>query len=474
MAKRIRTWCTLVICIGMAGAVSAEARKGDSRHKQSTLEAGAAQTKITPPIGAPMSGYYYERASTGIHDDLYAHALVFAKGGDKMAIVTCDLIGMDADMVARVRTIIAQSTDIPGTHVMVSCTHTHTGPTIPRGTKRDKSKSQAGKILAQYLDTLPGLIAQSVQRANDDLAPARLSMAVGHEDSISFNRRFHMTDGTVGWNPGKLNPKIIRPAGPIDPAVAVVYVESDEGTPLATYVNFANHLDTVGGLEYSADYPYTLYSLLGKVHGDDMVTLFAQGCSGNINHLDVTRPTRQKGHGEAARIGAVLTGEVLRVCTRLGPVDGSSLGTRRKVVQLPLPDVSPEEVAHARKIAATYNTPEAAPFMELVNAFKVIGVHERQGKPLEAEVQVLALGDDLALVGLPGEIFVEIGLAIKQASPFETTIVTELANGSVGYVPDRKAYAEGNYEPVSARCAPGSGELLVETSLRLLRELKKI
>ena len=80
----------------------------------------------------------------------------------------------------------------------------------------------------------------------------------------------------------------------------------------------------------------------------------------------------------------------------------------------------------------------------------------------------------MGLLFLPGEIFVEIGLAIKQASPFENTIVTELANGSIGYVPDRKAYAEGNYEPVSARCAPGSGELLVETSLRLLRELKKI
>ena len=188
--------------------------------------------------------------------------------------------------------------------------------------------------------------------------------------------------------------------------------------------------------------------------------------------MDVTHTKRQKGHNEAARIGTVLTGEVLKTYTRLRPVEPDSIKVRQQVVQLPLPQVSEEEVIWARKVAATYNTPDAAPFMDLVKAFKVIGVYERQGKPLDAEVQVMALGNDIAWVALPGEIFVEIGLAIKKASPYTITIVTELANGSIGYVPDRKAYAEGNYEPVSARCAAGSGELLMQTSLRLLNELK--
>ncbi len=435
---------------------------------------GAAQIKITPPIGVPMSGYYYERAATGVHDDLYAHALVFATDKTKIALVTCDLIGMGAPMVARIRQAVERNTELPGHHVMVSCTHTHTGPTLPRGTERDKPKSEAGKLLEPYLEDLPERIALAVQRAVETLQPARLAAAVGHEDSISFNRRFFMTDGTVGWNPGKRNPKIIKPAGPIDPAVSVIYVETHAGDPISTYVNFANHLDTVGGLAFSADYPYTLYNLLGKVKGTEMVTLFAQGCSGNLNHLDVSFAERQRGHAEAARIGTVLTGEVLKTYTRLKPLDPTAIAVRQKIIHLPLPQVSAEDVAKARKIAATYNTPDAAPFMELVNAFKVIGVHERQGRPLEAEVQVMTLGSDLAWVALPGEIFVEIGLAIKQASPFAVTVVTELANGSIGYVPDRKAYAEGNYEPVSARCAAGSGEMLIKTSLDLLNEVKDI
>ena len=103
-------------------------------------------------------------------------------------------------------------------------------------------------------------------------------------------------------------------------------------------------------------------------------------------------------------------------------------------------------------------------------AFKALDTFARQGQPLEVEVQVIAPGPDLAWVGLPGEVFVELGLAIKAASPFRHTILVELANGSIGYIPTRRAYDEGNYEPVSARVAAGSGERLVETALRLLRE----
>jgi len=451
--------CVLV-CLVHAAACSGEFRSG------------AAQVKITPPIGVPMSGYYYERAATGTHDDLYAHALVFANDENRIAQVTCDLIGMDAHMVAEIRQAVERTTGIDGDHVMIGCTHTHTGPTIPRGTKRDKPQSEAAKILAGYLENLPEHIAAAVQQAEENLQPARLAAAVGYEDSISFNRRFFMTDGTVGWNPGKLNPKIIKPTGPIDPAVSVVYVEAEDSHPIATYVNFANHLDTVGGLAFSADYPYTLYTILGQVKCPHMVTLFAQGCSGNINHLDVSHKERQRGHAEAARIGTVLAGEVLKTLTRLDPVEPTSIDMRRRTVQLPLPEVTDAEVTRARKIAATYDTPEAAPFMELVNAFKVISVHERQGRPLECEIQVMALGRDLAWVALPGEIFVEIGLAIKEASPYAVTIVSELTNGSIGYVPDYKAYDQGNYEPISARCAAGSGELLVATSLEMLRDLQ--
>ncbi len=103
-------------------------------------------------------------------------------------------------------------------------------------------------------------------------------------------------------------------------------------------------------------------------------------------------------------------------------------------------------------------------------AFKVLELEEKRGQPVEAEVQVIALGREVAWVGLPGEIFVELGRAIKNASPFPYTIVAELANGAIGYVPDRRAYPQGAYEVISSRVAQGGGEALAETAVRLLLE----
>jgi neutral ceramidase len=126
-------------------------------------------------------------------------------------------------------------------------------------------------------------------------------------------------------------------------------------------------------------------------------------------------------------------------------------------------------VTKAKEILANYGAPNARPFLEQVNAFKVVELDARAGKPIEAEVQVITLGTDVAIVGLPGEIFVDLGTAIKAGSRYKTTIVVELANGSIGYVPDRKAYPEGAYEVISARVAEGGGERLVEAALRLLQ-----
>jgi hypothetical protein len=274
----------------------------------------------------------------------------------------------------------------------------------------------------------------------------------------------------VGWNPGKLNPAVVRPAGPTDPAVPVVYLETLDGHPLATYVNYAMHLDTVGGFEYSADYAYTLSKLLAAAKSADMLTLFTIGCAGNVNHIDVNTATKQSGHKEAARIGTVLAAEVLRTFKEMERLDPGAPRMRSEIIRLPLPEIRPGELEWARKITPMFGKKDGAPFMDLVRAFKIVEVAERAGRSLEAEVQVITLGDRLAWVGLPGEIFTELGMMIKLGSPFQYTIVASLANGSIGYVPDRKAYPQGAYEPVSARCAAGSGEMLVDAASRLLVE----
>lgn len=435
------------------------------------FRAGAAQVDITPPQGAPMAGYYRNRSAAGVHDPLQAKALVFEKDGVTAALVACDLASLPKQVADDARKLIEQSLKIPPTHVMISATHTHTGPVLITGANRYNLDGEMKRIGTEYTASLGAKIAESVQKAHAALQPARVLAAIGREDSLTFNRRFHMKDGSVGWNPGKLNPNIVRPAGPIDGAVPVIYIESAKNEPIAAYVNYALHLDTVGGDQYSADYPHMLSQVLSAAKGKGLVTLFTIGCAGNLNHIDVSTKAPQKGHGEAARIGAVLAGEVLKTIKQAVPVEVTALRASTETVKLPLPSFTPAELDWARTTAATFDKPNAAPFMDLVKASKIVDVAERKGQPLEAEVQAISLGRGIGFVALPGEIFVEHGLAIKHGSPFPYTVIAELANGSVGYVPDRKAYAQGAYEVVSARSAEGSGEMMVESATRQLTKL---
>jgi hypothetical protein len=435
------------------------------------LSAGTAEVKITPPSGTPMAGYYSERASTGVHDDLWSKAVVMESGGQRAALVACDLINLTEGVAKEAKRLIEQRTGLKPHQVMISATHAHTGPVIAGGSSRYESATAPGGKADAYARWLPGRIAESVALAAAVMKPVRALVGAGAEPSLAFNRRFHMTDGTVGWNPGKKNPRIVRPAGPIDPEVPVVYLETEDGKPLLTYVNYALHLDTVGGTEISADYPYTLSTILRGARGGTMTTIFSMGCSGNVNHIDVSHAKPQKGHQEAARIGTVLAGEVVKTWARSEPVTPGPIAAGLETVRLPLAAHKPEDVTWAREVATHFGEKNGPPFLHMVKAFRVIDVDARHGQPLEAQVQAITLGKDIAWVGLSGEIFTELGMAIKKASPFKQTIVVSLANDNLGYIPNRKAYAEGNYEPVSARCAEGSGELIVDAATRLLKEL---
>ncbi|MBI2947894.1 MAG: neutral/alkaline non-lysosomal ceramidase N-terminal domain-containing protein [Verrucomicrobia bacterium] len=444
----------------------------------SELRVGAAAVNITPPVGIGMAGYYFERGAQGTNDDLFSKAIVIEHNGARAALVGLDLISTTRAMIEAVRREIEQTTPLRGDHVMISATHAHTGPVLARRGTRESSQGGDTDLSQRYSTELPKRIAESVRLAMSRLQPARASVAVGRAEHLSFNRRFFMTDGTVGWNPGKLNPKIAKPAGPIDPEVGVVLFEAPReklaAEPLATYVNFAMHPDTVGGEYFSADYPGALSRILAGYKGAGMMTLFANGTCGNINHIDVHWAGPQKGPQEAHRIGTVLAAAVFQAYKQLQqPLKAGSLRARSEIVKLPLPEIKPEDIEKARATVKRYSMKDNSGFMEKVQAYKVLDVAAREGKPQEVEVQVIALGDDLAWVSLPGEIFVELGLAIKKASPFRYTMIAELANGSIGYIPNQEAYPQGNYEVVSARCAAGSGEMLVEAALRLMRELKR-
>jgi len=156
------------------------------------LRAGAAAVRITPPLGLPLAGYYSPRGAQGVHDDLYAKALVLELEGSRTALVVCDFISLPRDIVEQARRRISESLGLPPERVMLSATHTHTGPALAGRTRRDDLVTRASEAARRYRAELPERIAESVRLAASRLEPARLWAAVGREESLPFNRRYVM------------------------------------------------------------------------------------------------------------------------------------------------------------------------------------------------------------------------------------------------------------------------------------------
>ena len=153
------------------------------------------------------------------------------------------------------------------------------------------------------------------------------------------------------------------------------------------------HLDTVGGLEYSADYAYTLSKLLAAAKSADMLTLFTIGCAGNVNHIDVNTATKQSGHKEAARIGTVLAAEVLRTLKEMERLDPGAPRMRSEIIRLPLPEILPVNWSGRARSRPCSARRMAPPSWTWSVRSSIVEVAERAGRPLEAEVQVITLGD---------------------------------------------------------------------------------
>lgn len=431
------------------------------------LLCGVSEMDITPSLGSTMPGYFMDRKSTGVIDRLYAKALVVDHDGSAVAFVVLDTILVPREVVENVRQRVGRHTDIPPERVMISATHTHTGPAVATTTfyKEDES----------YLRWLAVKAADAVIVAYRGRKEARIGFGAGHEEDIAFHRRFIMKDGTLRTNPGIGNPEIDRPAGPIDPQVGVIRIDDADGRPMGVVTNYAVHTDTVGGTEYCADFPGELSVVLKKALGEQTVSLFMMGASGNINHYNVLGGRIEDYAKPLSRhymkMGRILAGEVLKVREKIRTTGEARVEERNTAVTLRYRQPTPEQIEEARYKLA--NLPESN--VEVNFAKELLEAARRGEGTTEAEIQTIAVGD-FAVVGLPAEIFVEFGLQIKAESPYGLTLINELCNGIVGtYVCTREAYRLGGYEPritAGNRLQEETGDMFVESAVKLLRELK--
>jgi neutral ceramidase len=445
--------------------------------------AGFATAEITPPVGWRRAGGYSEVISTGVNDPLFAKAMVVAQGEVVFAFVGNDLCSVPRELTQRARESAAKKTGIPVANIVITATHTHGAPEYYgplRETLHARARQENGgtdpREPLDYHALLVERWTEVIARAHAARQPVKLSVVVPHQLGVAFNRRYVLKDGSTVMNPGAANPKIFHAAGPVDPELPFVLMR-DAATerPVGSLTVFAMHTAIYSGGPFGACYPGHLQTALRKhLDAPEFVSVFGEGAAGDVNHLDFSQRELPKGAAYSPVVGAKLAATIAAALPLARPIAEGQLAIRAATVAAPVRPEDEMRYAAAKNLMDTLGR-NGAKMMTVVDAWRQMLMHEywqKFGGKLPEEVQVVRFDRDTALVTLPHEIFVELGMAIKAASPFRTTIVVSLANDLDFYVPTRRAFEEGSYEVNTCPLQPGAGELLVQTAVRLLNELK--
>ena len=408
------------------------------------VRAGAAQVEITPPVGTSLAGYFHDRVSDGVHDPLFARAVVFESGGKRIALVSCDLICITRETSNPAKEAIAERTGIGPDSVLICCTHTHTGPNTRRSGK------QIIPTNTEWLDSLPGLIADAVQAACADMFDAVLIPGRQSEDGLGSNRLGRMRDGSEVF--GK--DQTIGPAGPIDPELLALAVRDHDGAVRCMVVNYAMHADATGGNQISAGWPGKLSRTIAEVYGERCVTLVLNGCCGDINHHHwVPRRIAGKGQLRTDQMGRGMAGLAINAVEMAEPMDSAETDARLRRPEIPWYTRDETMRAEVERLRAQDQVNEKdAVVIERFDEWPY------DGQMAEVTVQALRLGE-IVFVGLPGEIFTRWGLEIKHWSPACYTFVAELANDWFGYIPTSDQAHRGAYgaKPILSRRLDADG-----------------
>jgi hypothetical protein len=437
-------------------------------------EVGSAAADITPPVGTPLAGNFRggDYASRGIHSRLHARALVVRQDAGAVALVVADLLTVPESLVRRVREEVQARCSLRPEQVLIAATHTHSGPAVETLDGPDVSA-------AVIEHAAPGLVAACV-RAHAGCRPSRLWSSGGPCAGVCFNRRLRLTDGrtVMNWTSPPAD-TVERSLGPVDTEVGVLCAGDDLDHPRVAVANLPLHAAVMAGDNWllGADWPGYYYQAVEQIFGGEVVPLFLQGAAGNINHVDHRDPLQGRGFKEAQRIGATVGLATAATRGAAQPVTGPVAWSSRRVA-LPPRCLTPEQLAWARHVLDRSRASAGSPRGQVdgipdpLFAADQLALAERR-EPYEAEIQVLRIGD-VAVIGLPGEFFVEFGLELKRCSPAPRTLVVGLANGSLGYVPTPEAFAQGGYEPTPwrySRLAPEAGAICVAAAQEQLATL---
>lgn len=443
------------------------------------LKIGTGIQDISPAMGVPLDGAISQNGGVEtIHDPPHVRALVFSDGAEKVAIAVVDNTMISGDIFDAAKVLIEAETGIPGSHAILAATHTHSTPRGVTGLIDDPR-------FDAYLASLPRSIADAVAKADADLNPGSIGWGSVDVPDHVHNRRWFVEEAqqianpfgesgeVVRMNPGRTG--LIKPAGPVDPELYLLSVQSPDGTPRAVMGNYGLHY--VGGIprgNVSADYFAVFSEVIGKKIGadDEFLGIMTNGTSGDVNAVDFTTPREKYGpFGFMQKVANDLATKAVPVLEKVEHTPTAEIAAAETVLKLRVRKPDADLLEWARATAAPAGSPLRLTRPQ-VYAKETLALADYPDI-VDVRIQAIRIGD-LGIVAIPCEVFAETGLAIKAANIFPDTMVMELANGYHGYLPTAEQHGWGGYESWAARSScleVGAEAKIREAAIKLLRKL---
>jgi hypothetical protein len=433
-----------------------------------TLQVGAATKVINNRLGTWVQGAGVPKTATKQRDDLEANALYLSNGTTQLLLVSCDLVGLNSTHVATIREAMGDATNIPPRNILITCTHTHGGPSLLK-------TNYLMPIDLAYLDRLETWLVDLAKKAIESARPGKIGWGKGVAQ-IGFNRRLCWADGSHSMHGDSSRKDFAGLEGPDDPQHLALFAADMDGKLIAVLYHNTTHptLFYAAGV-YSADFPGEARKMLRKELGNIPV-LYLNGAQGDvaINNMLVRRRSESR-EETLQRIASMVVDETLRLYKTIKydehPTFAHTFEDMKVKVRLP----SPERLAEARKVLKRIDEGEKIRGMNMIMAFGAIHLQEVYGKnPVDIlPIHAIRIGD-VALTTQPCELYCQFGLDIKRRSPAPITAVVGLADGYGGYCPTIYGILGGGYsgEPIFwTRLEQNAGYNIVETSGRLLNRV---
>lgn len=433
------------------------------------LEAQFKKVDITPAEPVSLAGYFNQRISEGVLDPLFLRLGLLRGGGTTLLFVQVDTCAILVEDVEDMRQKISEAAGVPPSNIMIFASHVHNAPDLVGffGLPRENG----------YLVTLKDRVAREAASLT---APRQVRMRLGKiaYEGLSYNRRWYLKDGRVATNPPKCDPSLDHPEGAVDREAGIIGFQDAQGSWAAIFVNISNHTDTVGGSLISADWPAVMEARIGERLGKDLIVFPFIAPQGNINHFVFDDPKSQFDPAERIRIGRSYGDMVGEALASLRPADFEFPEARFSWLDIPPRDVSEGDIRSARETLARTSEAKAedlenltagdllkgVPIVDRIFAECLLRFVAERPQVYRVPLQVLRLGP-AAIAAIPGEPFVEIGLALKKTPGYDVIFPTALANGYLSYIPLPESFERGGYEIR----AGASNRLCRDASVRILK-----